>query len=108
MTPTVHRLLVAALCACPDAIAFMRMPAQRTNGSAPTAMTATAAAVALRRAPAEIDGDVRFLSSELLERRTPAARFGPLVANAPAAPTWNADAGSKSGRKTTGATRATP
>lgn len=73
----------------------------------PTSFSAQVSAVITK---AEIDGHVRFLSSELLGRRAPATRGGclaaeyiasqwraagvdgTLLANSPAVPTWNKDA----------------
>lgn len=61
-----------AFLALTAALLASRAPALRAQSAAPTAPAAIT--------PAEIDGDLRFLSSDLLEGRAPATRGGRLAA----------------------------
>src|SRR5215207_898282 len=78
MTSTSRCLLVVALGACLAALYALPAEAQGPSGTAPSGSSRAAT-----RSPisaAEIDGHLRFLSSDLLEGRAPATRGGRLAA----------------------------
>src|SRR5215207_6887559 len=77
MTPASRRSPVVALGACLTALSPLQVEAQGPSGAAASA--ASPAAARLPISAAEIDGHLRFLSSDLLEGRAPATRGGRLA-----------------------------